>query len=237
MNDDSRNPLLIALDVPTAEEAVHLAKLTSPHAGGFKVGQELLTGPGPGVVAVLSRMGMPLLVDAKLHDIPNTVRAAARGLGAAGARWVTVHAAGGRAMLEAAVAGLSEGAGARPAGVLAVTVLTSLDVSDLAETGTNSSPAALAAQRARLAAAAGCEGVIASPRELNVIAGAAPEMLKVTPGIRPAAAAADDQVRTASPSEALGWGADYLVIGRPVTRAPDPALAAASILAGLESSE
>ena len=234
MSDDFRNPILIALDVPTAEEAVHLAKLTSPHAGGFKVGQELLTGPGPGVVAVLSRMGKPLLVDAKLHDIPNTVRAAARGLGLAGARWVTVHAAGGRAMLQAAVAGLSEGAGARPAGVLAVTVLTSLDAADLAETGTNSSPAALAAQRARLAADAGCEGVIASPRELNVINDAAPEMLKVTPGIRPASAGADDQVRTAAPAEALGWGADYLVIGRPVTRAPDPAAAAAAILSGLE---
>lgn len=233
MSEDFRNPILVALDVPTAEEAVQLAQQVAPHAGGFKVGLELLTGPGPGAVAVLSRMGKPLLVDAKLHDIPNTVRAAARGLGAAGARWVTAHAAGGRAMLEAAVEGLTEGAGARPAGVLAVTVLTSLDSSDLAETGTDSSPAALAACRARLSAGSGCEGVIASPRELSVIADAAPEMLKVTPGIRPASAASDDQVRTAAPSEALGWGADYLVIGRPITRASDPAAAAAAIVAGL----
>lgn len=233
MNDVVRNPILAALDVSTAEEAVHLARRVSPHVGGFKVGLELLTGPGPGVVAALSRMGKPLLVDAKLHDIPNTVRAAARGLGAAGARWVTAHAAGGRTMLREAVDGLAEGSGSRPAGVLAVTVLTSLDFSDLAETGESGSPAALSSRRARLAAEAGCEGVIASPRELSVIVDAAPDILKVTPGIRPAAAEGDDQVRTATPAEALSWGADFLVIGRPITRAPDPAAAAAAIAAGL----
>lgn len=228
---DDHNPILVALDVPTAERAVRLAEGLSPHVGGFKVGLELLTGPGPRVIGVLARLGKPVFADAKLHDIPNTVGAAARHLGAAGARWITAHAAGGRAMLAAAVEGLSEGAGARRAGVLAITVLTSLDQESMAATGVSASPGRLTARRARLAAEVGCEGVVTSVRELAVISDVAPGLARVVPGIRPPGLSKHDQVRTATPADALSRGADYLVIGRAITKAPDPASAAADILA------
>ena len=224
------NPIVVALDVPTAEEAVRLAKVLSPHVGGFKVGLELLMGPGPAVVAALTTLGKPVLVDAKLHDIPTTAARAARQLGRLGARWVTVHAAGGSQMLRASVAGLEEGSGGRPAGILAVTVLTSMSSDDLAEAGVAGSPGRQTARLAKMAASAGSEGVVCSPEELGVIAQVAPELLKVTPGIRPSGEAVDDQSRIATPFEALQRGADFLVIGRPILRAPDPAAASRDIL-------
>ena len=237
MLKEGHNPVLLALDVPTAERAVRLAGELSQYVGGFKVGLELLTGPGPRIIGVVDRLGKPVFADAKLHDIPTTVRAAARNLGAAGARWVTVHAAGGRAMLAAAVEGLAEGAGARQAGILAITVLTSLDQESLAPTGVTASPGRLTARRARLAGEVGCEGVITSVKELGVISDVAPDLLRVVPGIRPPGVSADDQVRSATPSEALARGADYLVIGRAITKAPDPVRAAAGILSGLADSK
>ncbi|MCY3579081.1 MAG: orotidine-5'-phosphate decarboxylase [bacterium] len=230
---DIRNPILLALDVPTGEEAIRLAKELALDVGGFKVGLELLTGPGPAMVGLISRLGGPVFADAKLHDIPNTVKAAARHLGQAGARWVTAHAAGGRAMLEAAVEGLTEGAGSRQAGILAITVLTSLDKKALAETGVKVEPAKLTSVRARLAREAGCEGVIVSVRELNVLSDVAPDLLKVTPGIRPSGVDSYDQVRTATPAEAIKRGADYLVVGRAITAADDPKQAASELLKGL----
>ena len=228
-----RNPILLALDVPDAEMAVRFATDLSGQVGGYKVGLELLTGPGPRVIGVLSRLGKPVFADAKLHDIPNTVRAAARHLGAAGARWVTAHAAGGEAMLEAAVEGLAEGAGARQAGVLAITVLTSLDEESLAATGVTTTTGRLTARRTRLAEATGCEGVIASVKELAVVADIAPALLKVVPGIRPPGLSTDDQLRTATPSEAMSRGADYLVIGRAITKASDPVRTTSDILSSL----
>ncbi|MDE0375503.1 MAG: orotidine-5'-phosphate decarboxylase [bacterium] len=228
------NPILVALDVPTGEDAVRLARELSPHVGGFKVGLELLTGPGPAIVGVIGRLGKPVFADAKLHDIPNTVKAAARHLGEAGARWVTAHAAGGRAMLEAAVEGLREGAGARAAGILAITVLTSLDQDALAATGVAATPGKLAAVRARLAREAGCEGVITSVRELGVISDVAPQLLRVTPGIRPVGVDSHDQARAATPAEGMERGAHYLVIGRAITGAPEPGRAALDILSGLD---
>ncbi len=225
------NPILVALDVPTAERAVRMAEGLSPHVGGFKVGLELLTGPGPRTIGVLARLGKPVFADAKLHDIPNTVKAAARHLGSAGARWITAHAAGGEAMLEAAVEGLAEGAGARRAGVLAITVLTSLDQESLAATGVSASPGRLTSRRARLAATVGCEGVVTSVKELAVISDVAPGLVRVVPGIRPAGVSADDQVRTATPAAAMSRGADFLVIGRAITQSPNPATAAKEILA------
>jgi len=227
------NPILVALDVSTAEEAVRLAKVLAPHVGGFKVGLELLMGPGAAVVAALAALDRPVFADAKLHDIPTTVARAARQLGRLGARWVTVHASGGSRMLKAAAEGLNEGAGGRPAGLLGVTVLTSLAGEDLAEAGVAGSPGRQTARLAKLAAAGGCEGVVCSPAELGVIAQVAPQLLKVTPGIRPSGTPADDQRRTASPREAIERGADYLVIGRPILRDPDPGSAARAILAGL----
>jgi orotidine-5'-phosphate decarboxylase len=220
------NPVLVALDTPTAEEAVRLAKAVSADVGGFKVGLRLLLGPGPATVAAVADLGKPVFADAKLHDIPSQVEAAARRLGEFGARWVTAHAAGGPAMLEAAEAGLGSVGSGR---VLAVTVMTSLTEADLIAAGVGSTPGKLSARMSKLAARAGCEGVICSPRELGVVGEVAPGLLRVTPGIRPAGPGDDDQARVATPVEALGWGADWLVIGRPITSAADPAAAAAAI--------
>jgi orotidine-5'-phosphate decarboxylase len=228
-----RNPILVALDVSTAEEAVRVARQLNPHVGGFKVGLELLMGPGPGVVAAVAALGKPVFADAKLHDIPSTVGRAARQLGRLGARWVTVHASGGRRMLAAGAEGLQEGSAGRPSGLLAVTVLTSMTGDDLTETGVSDSPGRQTARLAKLAAAAGCEGVVCAPSELGVIAQVAPELLKVVPGIRPPGFGADDQRRTAVPAEAIERGADYLVIGRPILSAADPVAAATAILASL----
>ena len=225
------NPVLVALDVSSAEEAVRLASDLMDAVGGFKVGMELLTGPGPGTVALVGDLGSPVFVDVKLHDIPTTVRRAARNLGAMGARWVSVHASGGEAMLSAAVTGLAEGSAGRPAGVLAVTVLTSLDDSVMAEVGIHASTAAQTVRLARLAEAAGCEGVVISPRELVAVGQDVPSLLRVTPGIRSAGAKTDDQRRYTSPTDAIRHGADLLVVGRPITRATDPRDAAAAIVA------
>lgn len=224
------NPILVALDVDHAEQAVRLARTLEPLVGGFKVGLQLLSGPGPGVIGTLVELGLPVFVDAKLHDIPNTVHKAARQIGRWGARWLTVHTAGGAPMLEAAVAGLAEGAGARAAGVLGVTVLTSLDDAELARTGVTLTAGKLTARRARLAAASGCEGVICSVKELGVVTDVAGDLVKVTPGIRPSGVAAHDQNRVATPEEAVARGADYLVVGRAITEAADPAQAAREIL-------
>lgn len=223
------NPILVALDVPSAEQAVRLARTLVPHVGGFKVGLELLMGPGPAVVAAVAELGLPVFCDAKLHDIPNTVEQAARQVGRLGARWLTVHAGGGRPMMEAAVEGLAAGAGGAPCGVLAVTVLTSLDASMLAGIGVTGSPGRQVARLAKLAAVAGVEGVVCSVKELGDVAQVAPALVKVTPGVRPVGADAGDQARVATPVEAMRRGADLLVIGRPITRAEDPVAAAISI--------
>ncbi|NIA24730.1 MAG: orotidine-5'-phosphate decarboxylase [Gammaproteobacteria bacterium] len=227
------NPLIVALDVATAAQAVRLARMLESEVGGFKVGLELLSGPGPATISVLGTSGVPVFADAKLHDIPATVRRAARQLGALGARWVSVHASGGRAMLEAAVEGLADGAGGRDAGVLAVTVLTSLDDEALHGVGIAASPGRLTSRMARLAAETGCEGIVCSPKELGIIATVAPDLVKVTPGIREAGAANDDQARVAAPREAMQHGADFLVVGRPIIRAVEPVLAARRILASI----
>ena len=225
--------ILVALDVPGAEDAVRLARSVAPHVGGFKVGLGLLFGPGPATVAAVAEIGKPVFADAKLHDIPSQVERAARRLAALGARWVTAHAAGGVAMLEAAVAGAA--AAGTGTGILAVTVLTSLDDADVERLAPGSSPGKLTSRLARSARQAGCEGVICSARELGVVTQVAPDLLKVTPGIRPSGQADGDQSRTMTPQEALARGADYLVIGRPITGAADPVMAAARISEAVES--
>lgn len=228
------NPVLVALDVADAESAVRLASAVGPHVGGFKVGLELLMGPGPATVAAVRDLGKPVFVDAKLHDIPATARGAARALGEVGARWVTAHASGGTAMLEAASEGLAEGSRGHEAGVLAVTVLTSLTDADLAATGVAGSPGRQVARLARIADGAGVEGVVCAVRELGDVAQVAPTLVRVTPGIRPAGADTHDQARVATPAEALARGADWIVVGRAITAAPDPAQAAAELVEGLE---
>ena len=219
------NPIIVALDLPSAEEAVVVAREVEPHVGGFKIGLGLLHGPGPATIDAIVRLGKPVFADAKLHDIPSQVRAAAERLGKHGARWVTAHVSGGIDMLQAAVEGLSSGAGGAEAGILGVSVLTSLDKNALERIGIQRSPGQLVGKMAKVAAAAGCEGVVCSPQELNVVAQAAPGLLRVTPGIRPRKLD-DDQARTATPIEAMERGASLLVIGRPITQASDPAAAA-----------
>ena len=227
------NPLIVALDVATASHAARLAHMLEGEVGGFKVGLELLSGPGPATIALLGANGVPIFSDAHLPDIPPTVRRAARQLGALGARWISVHASGGRAMMEAAVEGLADGASGRDAGILAVTVLTSLDDEALHGVGIASSPGRLTSRMACLAAESGCEGVVCSARELGIIATVAPDLVKVTPGIREPGATRDDQARIATPREAMRHGADFLVVGRPIIRAAEPVLAARRILASM----
>jgi orotidine-5'-phosphate decarboxylase len=229
------NPIIVALDMPTAEDAVKVAQAVAPHVGAFKIGLGLLHGPGPGTVDALVRLGLPVFADAKLNDIPSQVEMAAKRLALHGARWVTAHIGGGQAMLEAAVSGLADGAGHAEAGILGVSVLTSLDKSDLQRIGIDRTPGQLVSKMASVAQASGCEGVVCSPLELHVVHQAAPKMITVVPGIRPHATD-DDQARTATPIEAIEKGATYLVIGRPITGAADPASAAAAISETIGSS-
>lgn len=226
------NPIIVALDLQTAEEAVEMALAVAPFVGAFKIGLGLLHGPGPATIDALVRLEKPVFVDAKLHDIPSQVGAAAERLGKHGARWVTAHISGGVDMLQAAVEGLSSGASGAAAGILGVSVLTSLDKAGLERVGIQRTPGQLVGKMAKVAADSGCEGVVCSPQELNVVAQAAPGLLRVTPGIR-SQARGDDQARTASPGEAIERGASMIVIGRPITRAPDPGVAAAEILADI----
>lgn len=235
----AKDKIIVALDVPSAEAALRVAHKIHGHVGMFKVGKELFTAEGPAVPRALVAEGNPVFLDLKFHDIPNTVRAAAQQAGMLGISLLTVHASGGRKMLEAAVEGARAAARARgvaqPARVLAVTALTSLGAEDLAEIGFQGSPEEVVVRLAQLAQASGVDGVVASPREIAAIRHACgPDFLIVTPGIRPPIGARDDQARTATPESAIRAGADYLVIGRPITGAADLAAAADAIAAEME---
>jgi orotidine-5'-phosphate decarboxylase len=223
------NPILVALDFPTGDQALSVAGPLVPLVGGFKVGLELLAGEGPDIIRKIGALDLPVFADAKLHDIPNTVQGAARQLGRAGARWVTIHGAGGRAMIEAAVAGLAEGRG--DAGVLVVTVLTSLDEAQLRETGVERGVESQVVALARLAFEGGAEGIVCAVPEARAAKDAAPSLQVVTPGIRGADASPDDQKRVASLGQALAAGADMVVVGRAITGAPDPVVAARALAA------
>lgn len=226
----AENPIIAALDVSEARAALDLARRLLPHVGGFKVGLELLMGPGPAAIAAVAGLGKPVFADAKLHDIPNTVARAARALGAVGARWVTVHGTGGGAMLEAAASGLRQGAGGHEAGILVVTVLTSLSAADMAAVGLAGTPGRQVARVAKVAASSGAEGVVCSVQELGDVAQVAPQLVRITPGIRARSDHNDDQARVATPGEAIRRGADWIVVGRSLTRATDPAAAAEAML-------
>jgi orotidine-5'-phosphate decarboxylase len=229
--------LIVALDLASADAAARLAERLHGRVGMFKIGPVLFTGEGPYLVRYLVAQGEKVFLDLKFHDIPNTVRAAAREAAAAGVAMFNVHAAGGRAMMEAAREGAEQGAknGARPR-VLAVTVLTSLGPKDVEEIGAGNSPEDQVVRLAKLAGAAGLDGVVASPQEIGLIRRAlGQDFLIVTPGIRPAVEAADDQARRATPRAAIQAGADYLVVGRPITRAPDPVAAADAIVREMEA--
>jgi len=235
---DARDRLAVALDVPDLASARDLVTRLEGRAGWIKVGSELFTAAGPAALEVAAPAR--LFLDTKLHDIPTTV---ARAVGAAarhGVEILTLHAAGGAAMLRAAREAADETAaalGTPPPRLVAVTVLTSLSLPDLEEQGIRAdSLEDHVARLVDLALGAGLDGVVASARELpRVRARAGRQLFVVTPGIRPAQASHDDQVRTATPAEAVRAGADLLVIGRPIARAPDPAAAAAEVEREIEA--
>jgi len=223
--------LCIALDGSDRSWILSTARSLADHVGWLKVGLEAFIAHGPGLVREVAELGPQVFLDLKLHDIPATVRRAAANCANCGAAMFTVHAGGGRLMLEAAVGGAGEAEHGDPPRVLAVTVLTSLDRAALAELGLEREPDELVVSWARLAQRSGLTGVVASAREAAAVRRACgDELCIVTPGIRPASSETDDQRRVLTPAEAIRAGADILVVGRPVTRAADPAEAAQRIV-------
>lgn len=222
------SPVYVALDTPDLDRALDLARQVRNHVGGVKIGLEFFCAQGAAGVRAVSGVGLPLFLDLKLHDIPNTVAKAVRSLAPLEPAILTVHAAGGRAMMEDAKA-------AAPAAtrVVGVTVMTSLDASDLESTGVDGGPAGQVERLTALAQAAGLDGVVCSGHEVAAARRKWSDGFFVVPGIRPPAGEAADQKRVMSPADALGAGASILVIGRPITAATDPAAAARSIAATL----
>lgn len=224
--------ILVALDTPDRRRAVDLARSLAGRVGGFKVGLEAFTASGPAIVEVVRAEGLPVFLDLKFHDIPNTVAGAAAAAARMGIAFLTVHALGGGEMIRRAVASANEAAaseGTPPPRILAVTILTSHDDRDLRELGVAGPSGSAVSRLARLAVGAGASGIVCSPLEAASVRRDAGDAVIVVPGIRPAGASADDQARIATPSGAVAAGADYLVVGRPITRAADPAAAADAI--------
>jgi orotidine-5'-phosphate decarboxylase len=227
--EEARKRLIVALDVPDAATAASLVGQLENTCHWFKVGLELFVAAGPAVIEPLVARGHSVFLDLKFHDIPNTVAAAVRSAATLGARMINVHAAGGPAMLAAAKAAL-DGV-ENPPELLAVTMLTSMDQSQVSSIGLDHSPAEQVELLARMGLDTGIRGFVCSPEEVATLrALTGPDGVLVTPGIRPAGAAVGDQKRIATPAEALRRGASYLVVGRPITKAPDPAEAAEAIL-------
>ena len=234
----ARGKLIVALDLASADAAAHVAERLRGRVGMFKVGSEIFTAEGPMLARYLIARGDKVFLDLKFHDIPNTVRAAANEAARLGVSMFNVHASGGRKMMEAALEGAREGAGSlgkRHPLVLAVTVLTSLASGELDELGLAGSPEEVVVRWARLAQKAGLDGVVASPREIAALRRACgPRFVIVTPGIRPATADTNDQARIATPEKAVQAGADFLVVGRPITGAADPLAAAETIVSEID---
>jgi orotidine-5'-phosphate decarboxylase len=222
-------PIAVALDAPDAETAARWAQAVTPHVAVVKVGLELFCRTGPSIVqSVRGASGTGLFLDLKLHDIPNTVAGAARSVARLKPTYLTVHAVGGAAMVRAAVEAAPDVA------IAAVTVLTSADDATLADVGL-AGPSLDAVRRLSvLSVGAGARALVCSPQEVAAVrAEVGPDITLITPGVRPAGSAADDQARVATPEQAIADGADLLVIGRPITGAADPGAAAAQIASGL----
>jgi len=223
--------LCIALDFPTRADVLDAARRFGPRVGWLKIGLEAFVSEGPSLVAEVAKSARVFL-DLKFHDIPNTVAGAVAAAARSGAALLNVHASGGRAMLAAARVALPEGP-SRPR-LVAVTLLTSLDAKALADLPIAGHPEGIVRRLARLAKECGLDGVVCSPTDLESVRGACGlDFLTVVPGIRPSGAAAGDQKRIATPRAALSAGADILVVGRPVTAAPDPDAALEALVAEL----
>src|SRR6266851_2007802 len=233
-----RSSLIVALDFDSLSTAVKFAKEVADLVGMFKIGSQLFSAAGPAAVKEIAALGCGIFLDLKFHDIPNTVAGAVLSCAAmTGVQLVNVHALGGRAMLHAAAQAISAGQpmGADRPRLLAVTILTSMDQKAIREVGIGGPPKTRVLKLAKLAKAAGVDGVVASVQEARAIRkGCGRDFLIVTPGVRPkeksSSAPADDQARTATPTEAIKAGADFLVVGRPILTAPDPRAAAQSIV-------
>lgn len=226
------SPVIVALDFPEAADALELARRLSPRDCRLKVGKELFTAAGPALVDELQHMGFELFLDLKFHDIPNTVAAALGSAASLGVWMVNVHASGGRRMLEASATAFQRLT--QPPVLIGVTVLTSMGDEEFAELGCQRSVAEQVQHLAVLCRDCGLSGVVCSAQEsraLRELCG--PGFQLVTPGIRPAGTRADDQQRIVTPVDAMQNGSDYLVIGRPITRADDPAAALRAINEGL----
>ena len=222
-------PIFVAIDTPDLVRAQSLAQAVREHAGGLKLGLEFFAANGPDGVRRLSDIGLPVFLDLKLHDIPNTVAKAVEALAPLRPAVLTVHAAGGKAMLAAAKA-----AAGPETRVVAVTVLTSLDESDLGAIGVSSSPAEQVTRLARLARLSGIDGIVCSGAEVGAASEAWPGGVFVVPGVRPEGGEVADQKRVVTPRQALDAGASILVIGRPITGASDPERAIAEIAETLQ---
>jgi len=233
-----KDKLIIALDVETPTAALDLVKQLHSVAGMFKVGSQLFTAAGPQIVRDILAHDSRVFLDLKFHDIPHQVAGAARSAAELGVSLFTIHASGGSEMMQRAVESVNEVAaktGVRSK-ILAISVLTSIDATILTQIGITSTPADSVLRLVKLAEASGVDGVVASPQEIESIRKTVsnPEFLVVTPGIRPATNELGDQKRVATPTAAITAGASYLVVGRPITSAPDPLAAAHGIITDME---
>lgn len=232
-----RNPIILALDVPSAERGLALARDLAPVLGAIKIGSELFTSGGPEIVRQMRSLGLSVFLDLKFHDIPNTVAKAVASAVELDVQMLTIHTSGGSEMMRAAEKSAQDTAAklGRPAPlVLGVTVLTSMDSNAIAEVGYPANVAQQVARLAKLASTSGLRGLVCSPLEVVELRRLLPRAIQlVTPGIRPVDSASDDQKRTLTPPEALAAGADWLVIGRPIYSAKEPRRAVEQILESL----
>jgi len=237
LNPGMRNPVFVALDLPTKEAALTLARDLAPVVGGFKIGSELFTSVGPDIVRAVRAMGAEVFLDLKFHDIPNTVAKAVAAATRLDVKMLTIHTSGGLEMMRAAedaARATAQESGRAPPLVLGVTVLTSMDGRTLSELGWKSDVGKQVERLADLAVRAGLRGLVCSPLEIARLRQVLPENIElVTPGIRTGGEQPDDQKRTLTPKEAMDAGASWLVIGRPIYAASNPRAAAEGILASL----
>jgi len=229
MSESRMSRVIVALDFSDAEQTIRLVDRLEPGSCRLKIGKELFTREGPGLVSRFVDQGHDVFLDLKYHDIPNTVAKACEAAAALGVWMINVHASGGSRMMAAAREALEKQAGSRPL-LIAVTVLTSMGREDLAELGMDVEPELQVLRLARLTRDAGLDGVVCSPREAAMLRselGAG--FILVTPGVRPAGSSSDDQTRILTPADAIRQGSSYLVMGRPITQARDPVAALAEV--------